>query len=152
MSGSNELTIQCVGLVPDHSVDPETGNPFSGYESKSYYPGDVIGVHPRITESPNPNGRLIFLHITDAPDSVTASILNKILTEPLIDHSDIVVEGDVIDTESRVLRRKWKVDPAMITSAGRSELLANKEITRDWTYVSSLYWTANLTTQLKDIV
>ena len=47
-----------------------------------YCSGDIVAVYDLVTEKPNPNGRLGFVHVRNVPESIQLSRLTQELSRP----------------------------------------------------------------------
>lgn len=90
-------------------------------------PGDIIAVYDSSTikEPPNPNTRLGFVHITNAPNVALEKA--KRLMGRVVEFSG---GGMVIRR-----KRKWRIPPSVLPTAVKQALKTNREVTVDWSQV-----------------
>lgn len=79
--------------------------------------GDIIAIHDFITEAPNPNGRLGFVHVTDIPENVLLKNLGDELSRAVSSNAEV--------EKRTTAKRAWKVDLNQIT-------VTNNQATITW--------------------
>lgn len=115
------FTLQVVKIATTH----QTSNPYAGR-----LVGDLIGIYNRITDAPSKNTRLGFIHIDDAPDSLTLNGVresmvnpNELTPSPLSDALSTTPPSIMVDLSL------WR---ANLTDSQKNELQLNAEIIIPW--------------------
>lgn len=115
-----DYTIQIIVEPPAHSAK----NPSGLYEL-----GDIVGIHPRITESASLTGRLGFIHVTGVPDIVSLEGLRAEMVRP----QEAYI---TVDAPEMVKKALWS---GSIPAVNLSELQTTKETALDWSVVQNIY-------------
>jgi len=79
--------------------------------------GDIIAIYDLVSEAPNPNGRLGFIHVINIPDRIRLENLGEELSR--------AVSSNVEIEKRTTLKRAWKVDLNQIT-------VTNNQATITW--------------------
>lgn len=115
-----DLTFQFMAYQTEHSADNESGR---------LNRGSIINIYNRanVTEPPNPNGRLMFIHCLDAPFNSLEE--TQYLLEPVYDQKEILH------------RKRWLGDYSKIVENfpnSYQELSETKETNMNWDDIKSL--------------
>ena len=117
-----DITLQVMIEPPTHDLSYDAAK-----NAARNRRGDVIGVYltSDVTEPPNPNGRLGFIHITGVPDVLSFDRIRERLTSAF--HDPLLVTEKVMWR-----KRKWRIRASVIPAGARNTLLTTKELTVTW--------------------
>lgn len=113
--------------MPSYTVQVMLVNPTHDSNSVTYCVGDVVAVYNLVTEKPNPDGRLGFVHVHNVPEKVDFLTLSQELSRP---------EMIAATNQPEILKRRaWAVN--MESFEG---LVDEKEVNINWSDAVNVFY------------
>tara|TARA_R110002051_G_scaffold314032_2_gene390628 strand:+ start:30 stop:416 length:387 start_codon:yes stop_codon:yes gene_type:complete len=110
--------------MPSYTAQVILANPIHTSKTAMYHYGDIVAAYELVTEKPNPNGRLGFVHVHNVPDAINLSRLTEELSRPEI--------LSVTENQELSKKRAWMIKLDTLS-------IINKETNIDWSEAINLF-------------
>ena len=107
--------------MPSYTAQLILSEPTHESSTAKYKTGDIVAIYDLITEKPNPNGRLCFVHVNNVPDEINLANLGAELSRPEYSSTE---DDEIINRRAWMVRLNELVDYQL--------LIDTNEISIDW--------------------